>query len=73
MHMTHDRAALEEKKLLTIREAGALLGLGRSLIYDLIATGEINSLKIGRARRIPTAALDEFIARRLAREPESTA
>jgi len=43
-------------------------GLGRSLVYWLIATGVLASTKIGRSRRIPFGAIDEFIARRLEQE-----
>ena len=56
------------KKLLNVNEAAAALGLGRSLVYTLVATGEIASIKIGRARRIPIGAIDEFILRRLEQE-----
>lgn len=56
------------KKLLNVNEAATALGLGRSLIYTLVATGELTSIKIGRARRIPIGAIDEFIARRLEQE-----
>lgn len=59
------------KKLLNVNEAATALGLGRSLVYTLIATGEITSIKIGRARRIPPSAIDEFIARRLEQEVSS--
>jgi excisionase family DNA binding protein len=57
------------KKLLTINEAASALGLGRSLIYTLVAKGELKSIKIGRARRIPLSAIDEFIEQRLEQEP----
>ena len=56
------------KKLLNINEAAATLGLGRSFVYTLVATGELMSIKIGRARRIPISAIDEFITRRLEQE-----
>lgn len=59
------------KKLLNVNEAATALGLGRSLVYTLITTGEITSIKIGRARRIPPSAIDEFIARRLEQEVSS--
>ena len=54
-----------DKKLLTINEVATALGMGRSIVYTLVATGEITSIKIGRLRRIPIAAVDEFIAKRL--------
>ena len=52
--------------LLTVSQAADYLSLGRSLVYTLVMRGEIASIKIGRARRIPTAALDQFVAARLA-------
>ena len=60
-----------DKKLLNINEAAATLGLGRSLVYTLVATGELASIKVGRARRIPIHAIDDFIARRLEQEMSS--
>ena len=52
-----------DKKLLTVSEAADLLGLGRSKAYELVMRGELKSILIGRARRVPVAALDEFIQR----------
>ena len=52
--------------LLTVPDAAAALGLGRSTVYQLVMTGAIPSLTVGRARRIPAAALDQFVAERLA-------
>jgi excisionase family DNA binding protein len=52
-----------------IRQQGLWVpGLGRSLVYRLIATGVLASIKIGRSRRIPVWAIDEFIAWRLEQE-----
>ena len=30
-------------------------------LFELIESGELRSIKVGRARRIPAAAIDEFI------------
>ncbi|UGQ09117.1 helix-turn-helix domain-containing protein [Yinghuangia sp. ASG 101] len=38
-------------------------GLGLTTVKALIKTGELRSIKIGRARFVPDAALLEFIAR----------
>jgi excisionase family DNA binding protein len=43
-----------------------MLGLSRSLLYEFVLRGDVQSIKIGRARRIPVTALDDFIAQRLA-------
>jgi excisionase family DNA binding protein len=48
-------------RLLGIDEAAAMLGLGRSRVYGLIAGGELGSLKVGRRRLIPSSAIREFI------------
>jgi excisionase family DNA binding protein len=51
------------KLLLTVEEAADRLGIGRTLTYALVKTGEIESVQIGRLRRIPLGALDDFLAR----------
>lgn len=51
--------------LVTIAEAAAALGISRSALYELVLAGEIPSVKIGRARRIPVKSLEEFVAHRL--------
>ena len=47
-------------------EAAKLLSLSRALLYELLASGEIRSLKIGRLRRIRADELEAFIERQLA-------
>lgn len=54
-----------ERILLTPEEAGGRLGLGRTTVYTLMKTGELESVQIGRLRRIPTSALHEYAARLL--------
>lgn len=51
--------------LLTIPEAAQRLNLSRSLLYDLVLSGQIVSIKIKRAWRIPTSALEAFIQQQL--------
>jgi len=51
--------------LLTVKESAKRLSLARSTLYQLVLTGEIASIKIGRSRRIPLEALNAFIARKL--------
>jgi excisionase family DNA binding protein len=45
--------------------------IGKSKLWQLIQSGEIRSCKIGRCRRIPVEAIDEFIARELADQAEA--
>ena len=56
---------MDEALLLTVNQAATRLGIGRSFLYDLLMRGEIQSVKLGRARRIPVAALEQFIGERL--------
>ncbi|MFC7731080.1 helix-turn-helix domain-containing protein [Actinomadura keratinilytica] len=55
-------SALPEPKLLTVPEVMSALRLSRFKVYDLIRSGELESITIGRARRVPADALDAFIA-----------
>lgn len=47
--------------LLTTDEAAASLGIGRARVYEMIASGDLRSITIGKRRRIPVAAIDELI------------
>ena len=58
-------------QLLTIDQARQRLAIGKSKLWQLIQSGEIRSCKIGRARRIPVEAIDEFIARELADQSDA--
>ena len=40
-----------------------MLGLSRSRICELIASGELSSIKIGASRRVSASQLREFLAR----------
>lgn len=49
--------------LLTVEQAADRLGIGRTLAYALVSAGEIESVQIGRLRRIPADALPAFLDR----------
>ena len=50
-----------EKTLLRVTEAAERLSLSRSRAYELIASGELPSVRIGRSLRVPVAALDAWV------------
>ncbi|MER0445312.1 helix-turn-helix domain-containing protein [Streptomyces sp. Edi4] len=56
------------RELLTVPQVMARLQLGRSAVYDLLRSGQLASITLGRARRIPTHALTDFIRTRLEQE-----
>jgi excisionase family DNA binding protein len=48
--------------LLTVEEVAKRLRLGRTFVYRLISSGELESVKVGRLRRVPAACLPEYVA-----------
>jgi excisionase family DNA binding protein len=52
-------------QLVTLVDAARYLAVSRSALYELLTTGQIASVHIGRARRIPRAELQRFVRQRL--------
>lgn len=50
-----------QKLLVSVEEAAQMLSIGRSLVYKLVMSKQVLSVKIGRNRRIPVFALEAFI------------
>lgn len=63
------RPAPPDALLLRAEEVAHALGVGRSRVYELIATGELRSVKIGMSRRVPRKALDEYVRHLEASQP----
>ena len=51
-----------ERKSLRPAEAARLLGVSRETVYVLMRSGQLRSVRLGRARLIPVAALDELLS-----------
>jgi excisionase family DNA binding protein len=49
--------------LLTVEEAARRLRIGRTLCYRLIGSGELESVPVGRLRRVPADAVNDYVAR----------
>lgn len=58
--------------LLTVKDVAQRLAIGRTTVYELISRGGLKTIKIGRARRIPESALDEWIAQHFALDTGET-
>ena len=54
---------MSDSILLTPTQAAHALGIGRSKLYKLLQSGELQSVRIGACRRIPTDALSDLVAR----------
>ena len=47
--------------VLTEDEAARDLGISRHLLYALLRSGQIRSLRVGRIFRVPRCALEEYL------------
>jgi excisionase family DNA binding protein len=53
-----------EPKWLSVKDLMALTGLGRTKCYELVASGELEAIKAGRAVRVSRASFHEWTRRR---------
>jgi excisionase family DNA binding protein len=58
--------------LLTVEQAAERIGICRSNMFKLIRRGEVQSVRVGRLRRLTPEALEEFV-RRLSAEQDPAA
>ena len=56
-------ASLPAHLLLTAEQAAASLAICRTKLYELLRNGQLESIRIGTSRRIPTSALAEYVER----------
>jgi excisionase family DNA binding protein len=54
---------VSDKLLLTVPEAADRLGVGRSFLYSVIQKGDLVTVKLGRARRVPVAEMQRYVER----------
>jgi excisionase family DNA binding protein len=57
-----DNTTTIEQLLFRPDGAAQRLGIGRTKVYELMARGELRSVKIGAARRVSATALADFVA-----------
>jgi excisionase family DNA binding protein len=55
-------ATLESLRLYTVPEVMRMTGFSRSVVYELIRSGRLRSVKEGRCRRVPATAIADYIA-----------
>jgi excisionase family DNA binding protein len=49
-------------RMLSVQKAAGELGISRSLTYELLSSGALRSVKIGRRRLVPREAIETYIA-----------
>ena len=60
--MKPEYSSVDELPLvMSVPQLAKLLGIGRNAAYDIVNSGGIRSIKIGRTIRIPKSAVIEFI------------
>ncbi len=62
-----------EKLVVKPSEAFEMMSISRSKGYAMLASGEIRSIRFGRNIRVPVAALQEYIERKLAEQTSDAA
>jgi excisionase family DNA binding protein len=56
------KGPLPARQLYRVPDAMRILSMSRSTIYDQMRTGRLRSVKQGGCRRIPAAAIADYIA-----------
>ena len=51
------------RTLLSVEAAATQLSISRTTMYALLKTGAIESVRVGRLRRVPASALTDYVAR----------
>jgi excisionase family DNA binding protein len=59
------------RDLLTITEAASRLGIGRSTAYQLIGSGQLPVVRLGRAARVPAQAISELVDRLMTQQGQT--
>ncbi|MFF5201746.1 helix-turn-helix domain-containing protein [Micromonospora parva] len=54
---------MSDPLLLTVEESAQKARISRAKMFQLLKAGEIESVKIGRSRRIPAEALGAYVDR----------
>ena len=59
MHASHSAESV--RMTVSVTEASAILGISRSLAYELIAKRELPSIRFGRRVLVPVSALERLV------------
>lgn len=54
---------MNSRLLLTVEVAAEKLSIGRSRFYQLLKAGKIETVLIGKSRRVPIDALESYVKR----------
>ncbi len=51
----------DTRLLLSVEEAAERLDIGRTMLYELIAAGEVQTIHVGRLHKVPVVSLHEYV------------
>jgi len=57
-----NESPLHQRKTLSVEEAAAALGIGRTLCYEAVRRGDIPTIRIGRRLLVPQAGLNQLLS-----------
>ncbi|ADY26627.1 DNA binding domain protein, excisionase family [Deinococcus proteolyticus MRP] len=62
-HLTEAQSGKQDqRRTRRPEEVSRILGIGRNTVYELIRTGQLRSISVGRKILIPLTAIDDFLA-----------
>jgi excisionase family DNA binding protein len=61
--MSSNEDGRQPRELLTVEAAADRLAVSRTTMFALIKNGSVNSVRIGKLRRVPATALAEYVER----------
>jgi excisionase family DNA binding protein len=65
--------SMPDRVLLTVEEAAQRIGIGKTKAYELVKSGDLESVLIGRLRRVHVDAINAYAARLVADQNNSAA
>ena len=65
---THGRQTEDQRTVFHVKDLEYLLGVSHNTAYQLVRSGQIRSIKVGRTYKIPKSALEEFLCKRQLRK-----
>ena len=66
-----ENKAEEQRRVYTIPEVGEILGINRNLAYQLVRTGEIPAIRLGKRLVCPKAALHRMLDEQVSTDSNS--
>lgn len=63
-------SVVTERHLYKVEQAAVLLSVSRSVVYELIRSGRLQTVLIGRSRRVPATAINALVQQLIAKAEE---